>query len=243
MMRTLITNSLVQFNPTDEISAQYKTGSIGRAAGWEWFESMATHQHTTGFFGATPPATTTALQAGGTLEIAGAVAHSLNVGDIFSITGVYNVNPRTRRKTATLKQFKVLSALPSGTGTRTVNIQPPIIGPPSPYQNVDQLPAAGAALILWPGTQFQGTAPRQGVLGIGLNKLFAAMAGIELMMPAEGGVVNLARQRRDPNTGISIAIISMFDGILRRQINRIDALIGFGQLYHDRCGVLVASSE
>jgi hypothetical protein len=185
-----------------------------------------------------------ANQAGGTLTITATGNYSLNPGDIFNIAGVYNVNPRTRRPTTTLKQFKVIgSGLPTGTGSRQVQIQPPIIGPGDPYQNVDSLPALGAVITLWPGTNMVATQPRSGVLGIGLNKLFAAMAGIELMMPAEGGVVNLARQRRDPNTGISIAIISMFDGILRRQINRIDALIGFGQLYHDRCGVLVASSE
>src|SRR5215831_15368382 len=48
MMRSMINNSLTQFNPTDAISQQYKNGSVGRAAGWDWYETMSCHPHTTG---------------------------------------------------------------------------------------------------------------------------------------------------------------------------------------------------
>ncbi len=245
MMRTMITNSLTQFNPTDAISQQYKTGSVGKAAGWDWFESMSCHQHTTGVWAtvATGVTTSTGSQSGSTLTVACTTGDTFLRGDIINIAGVNNVNPRTKRSTGTLKQFKITASTTGAASTATLNILPAIIGPGSPYQNVDALPGNGVVLTLWPGTTMANATAKSGVLGMGVNKLAFAMAGVELMMPKEGGVVKIAQQKKDPNTGISIAALSMFDGILRRQINRFDALIGFGPLYQDRCAVLVASSQ
>ena len=245
MMRTLITNSLTQFNPQDAISQQYKQGSIGKAAGWDWFESMSCHPHTTGIWTtvATGVTTSSANQSGNSIALTCTTGDTFKRGDIVNFAAVNNVNPRTKRSTGTLKQFKSAQDATGAASAATVQIQPAIIGPGSPYQNVDALPGNAATLTLWPGTSMSNATAKTGTLGLGLNKLAYAMAGIELMMPSEGGPVKLARQKRDPNTGISVAIISMFDGILRRQINRIDSLIGFGALYFDRCAVLVASSS
>jgi hypothetical protein len=46
-------------------------------------------------------------------------------------------------------------------------------------------------------------------------------------------------QARDPRTGISVAVIRDFDPILRRWVNRLDTLYGFGNLYNDRAAVRV----
>lgn len=243
MMTTLISNSLTQFNPTDEISKQYKTGSIGKAAGWDWFESMSCHQHTTGIWAtvATGVTVNAAGQSGASITVACTTGDTVKRGDKINFASSFNVNPRTKKSTGTLKQFTITADATGAASVMTLSIAPAIIGPGSPYQNVSALPGNGDIVTLWPGTTMVNAASKTGTLGFGTNKLDMAMAGIELMMPSEGGAVKLARQKRDPNTGLSVSIISMFEPILRRQINRIDSLIGFGALYFDRCGVLVAS--
>lgn len=243
MMRTMITNSLTQFNPPDAISKQYKTGIVGDAAGSRWFKSMYCHPHTTGVWNTVATGVTVngAGQSGSTLNVSCTTGDTFKRGDIVNIAGMNNVNPRTKRSTGTLKQLKVMADATGAASTAALTISPAIVGPGSPYQNVDSLPTTGNILTLWPGTAMVNATAKTGVLGMCLNKMYAAMAGVDLMLPSEGGTVKLARKHRDDNTGLTLAMLSMFDGILRRQINRIDMLIGFGPLYTDRCGVLVAS--
>src|SRR5262249_8768026 len=155
--------------------------------------------HTTGQWASLTALTVSgANQTGSVLTIAATAGDVWRKGDIFSIAGVYNVNPRTRRSTNTLKQFKVMQTATAAGTTMQVVIRPSIIVYPSPYQNVDLLPAAGALVTPWPGTPITAGASVSGMLGIGLNPLAFAMAGIELMMPEEGGVVKVSRQQRDP---------------------------------------------
>jgi hypothetical protein len=182
-------------------------------------------------------------QSGNSLAVACTTGDTFKRGDIVNIASVYNVNPRTKRSTGTLKQFKIMADATGAASAATLSISPSIVGPGSPSQNVDSLPVSGNTLALWPGTTMSNAAAKTGTLGIGLNKLGFAMAGVELMMPSVGGNVKVASQKKDKNTGLSISVLSLFDGVLRRQINRIDALIGFGALYADRCAVLVASSS
>ncbi len=243
MMRSMITNSLTQFNPADAISKQYKTGIVGTAAGSTWYKSMYCHPHTTGIWAtvATGVTVTSSGQSGTTLNVTATNGDTFNRGDIVDIAGVYNVNPRTKRSTGTLKQFKIMQTVTASGSAAALTISPGIVGPGSPYQNVSALPLTTAILTLWPGTSMSNGTAKSGVCGQLLNKSFGAMAGVDLMIPSEGGTVKLARKQRDSNTGLTLAAISMFDGILRRQINRMDMLIGFGPLYTDRCGVLVAS--
>lgn len=243
MQQTMISNSLTQFNPADAISQQYKTGSIGKAAGWDWFESMACFRHTTGIWAtvATGVTVDTSGQSGSTLNVVCTTGDTFNRGDIVNIAAVNNVNPRTKRSTGTLAQFKIMATVTGAASAAALTIYPAIVGPGSPYQNVDALPLAAAVLTLWPGTSMSNATARTGSLGIGLNPAAFAMAGVELMIPEEGGSVKIARRKKDPNTGLSIAIISMFDPQQRKQINRFDSLIGFGALYAARAACLVAS--
>lgn len=246
MQRTLIANSLTQFNPSSEISQQYKSGSVGRAANFEWYKSMYCHPHTTGIWAtvATGVTVATSGQSGPTLNVACTTGDTFKRGDIVNVAAVNNVNPRTKRSTGTLKQFKIMADAVGVASAAALSISPPIVGPGSPYQNVDALPVAAGVLTLWPGTTMSNATAKTGILGITFNgKLSFAMAGVELMMPQQGGNVLLASQKKDPNTGLSISLISMFDGIQRRQINRLDSLIGFGPLYTDRAACLIASLQ
>src|SRR6185437_15269606 len=108
---------------------------------------------------------------------------TINKGDKISIANVNLVNPRSRRIPGP-KQVQTFTATQDYTLTGnadTISILPAIYGPGSQYQNVDALPANGAALTLWPGT----TNPngKVGTIGLMLAKNAFAFTGGKLYLP------------------------------------------------------------
>jgi hypothetical protein len=149
------------------------------------------------------------------------------------------VNPMTRRipGKATAKQFTVtsnLTAVGAGNAADVLNILPAIYGPPSQYQNVDVLPQDLAALTLWPGT----TSPngKIGTVGLGLSRYAFALVGAKLYVPT---AVESSGAAQDPETGISVRKVKAWDPVRSMQINRVDSLLGFGNLYQDNGAVAV----
>jgi hypothetical protein len=49
----------------------------------------------------------------------------------------------------------------------------------------------------------------------------------------------MASQTRDPQTGISVRFVRMFDPQQSKMVNRFDVCIGFGNLYNDQCAVRI----
>jgi hypothetical protein len=121
-----------------------------------------------------------------------------------------------------------------GAGADTLSILPAIYGPTSQYQNVNALPADGAALTLWPGT----TSPngKVGTVGLGLSNFAFALVAAKLYVPT---AVEQAGAAQDPQTGISIRKVKVWDGWRSAQINRMDSLMGLGDLYQSNGAVAV----
>ena len=224
------------FNPSSEISQQYRSGSIGKAQGFDWYESMSLWRHTAG----TWAAAVTVTSVGGNpqsnqLTVACTNGDTFNAGDKFSIANVNFVNPMTRRVlTSSVKLFTVLAPVVGAGGAAVLTISPAIFGPGSQYQNVDALPVAGAALTLFPGT----AAPngKTGAVSLAIHPDAFAMVSAKLEMPK---AVEISSQTRDPQTGIAIRFIRAFDPVQSRMINRWDVLYGFGALYPDNCCIAV----
>src|SRR5262249_30710201 len=85
-------------------------------------------------------------QSGSTLAISGMGTYALKEGDVFTIDGVYGVNPISYENTTILQQF-TLSADVSGSSTATLTFTPSIIASTdSQLQTVTSLPANGAAI-------------------------------------------------------------------------------------------------
>jgi hypothetical protein len=227
------------FNPTSEISRQYKDGSMGKMSGFDWYESVNLYRHTAG----TQAGAVTvngANQQGNTLAITCTAGDTFNVGDVFSIANVNAVNPVSRRVVtlATPKQFVVTApfvGLGGGNAADVLQISPAIFPPGSQYQNVDALPVNGAAL-----TPFPGTASPNGLTsmqGLALDRNAFAIVGVKLEIPK---ACEMSSYARDPESGISVAFVRMFDPIQRKMVNRFDVLLGFGNLYPDNCAVRLA---
>lgn len=230
------------FHPGDEISRLFKKGYLGQLAAAEWFESMSLYSTTAGTW-QTPAnvKVSGAGQTGSAITIVDTSGDTFNVGDIITFASVNEVNPKTRRSTGSLKQFVVTQAL-TGTGSDTLQIQPPIIGPNpdgslAQYQNVDSLPANNAVLTLYPGT----TSPNglSGTQNLYFTEDAFALVAVPLDVPK---AVEFGSGKRDPETGIMIRITKTWDALLSRYICRLDCLFGFGLLYPDNCACRIASA-
>lgn len=236
VMRALKKSGLLFLNPVKDVSKAFRVGIYGEADGFDLYESVSLFSHTAGTW-AGAVTVTAAGGSGSSITITATANDTFKKGDKFSIANVNSVNPMTRRKIgASAKTFTVTSDLTAaGGGADVLNISPAIFGPGSNYQNVDALPAAAAALTLFPGT----TSPngKVGTVGFALHRNAFALASIPLEVPkaAEPGTGH----KRDPETGIEIAFVRMFDPIQRKMINRFDMVLGNGNLYNDNCAVAI----
>lgn len=243
-VNTSMVPSLASFlNPSRQISDQYLEGFLGKLSGFDVWEDVNLYNHTAGTAGTAGAVTISGAQAGGsTITITGTVGETFLVGDVISINGVRMVNPQSRRVVgAEDKQFVVTQDLTLTGGVDTLNIQPAIVGPGAypagQYQNVDALPLTTAVVTLFPGTPApQG---KTGAQNLALHRDSFALVGVKLEVPK---AVEMSSQQRDPETGIAVRFVRMFDPVQSRMINRFDALLGFGNLYPDNAAVRMLSA-
>lgn len=228
------------FNPTDALSKQYREGSLGRLGGFDWYESMSLYSHTSGVLANFTSATlgSAAVDGATSLTITCTTGDTFKKGDVITVANVFAANPQTRRQTTsgTTKQFVITADATAVASSATVNIYPTIYGPSNQYQNVTALPASGAAVTMFPGTTFTAGTAKSGINGLAIHPDAFALVGVKLMMPE---AAEISVQKRDPNSGISVALVQMFDPIERRMVTRFDVLLGFGVLYGENCCVRV----
>jgi len=239
MMTTLGSNITTIFHPADEITKAWKEGVIGELGAAMFYESQSLWSHTAGTWAAAVTVNG-ASQSGTSLTITATAGDTFNVGDEFSILNVNLVNPMTYRipGKANNKTFTITQALTAvGGGVDVINFLPPIYGPGSQYQNVDALPATGAALTLWPGT----TSPngKVGTIGLSLTRQAFSIVGAKLYVPK---AVEEAGTAQDPDTGLSVRKVKAWDPVRSVQVNRMDSLFGLGNLYQDNGAVKVVGA-
>ena len=151
----------------------FEEARIGRYAGFDNFESVHIPTHTVGALGGTPLVNgasqnvtyvATKDTVGQSLITDGwtASAAILTQGDVFTIAGVYAVNPVSKQSTGSLQTFVVTADVSAdGTGDATIAISPQIITSGA-YQTVDAAPADNAAITIKTGSA--GTAYGQSLL-------------------------------------------------------------------------------
>ena len=227
MMTSLGSNITNVFQPADEIKRMWKKGVIGELADSTFYSSQSIYSHTAGTW-AGAVTVTGAGQSGSSIIITGTNNDTINQGDKFSIANVNAVNPMTRRAAGPLKPrtFTVTQAYTLDGSADTISFLPAIYGPGSQYQNVDALPANGAALTLWPGT----TSPngKVGSIGIMISKFAFAFVGAKLYVPT---AVEDKGQATDRASGMSVRKVTAWDPVRSMRINRMDSLGGFGNFY------------
>lgn len=136
------------FNPTPQISDQYRSGSMKNALGFDWMMDQTVLMHTPGSFSA---GTVNGAGQSGTTLTTNAITGTLKKGDIITIAGVNGVNRITDNSYGTARQFVVLADVAT-TGT-SISIYPALIpagpgGAQVQYQTVDVSPANAAVISL-----------------------------------------------------------------------------------------------
>ena len=74
--------------------------------------------------GAHTVTTTVSTQGSTTLAVTGTGSETVTDGDVFTVAGVYAVNPQTRESTGSLQQFVVTSAATATAGAYTLTVSP-----------------------------------------------------------------------------------------------------------------------
>jgi hypothetical protein len=239
VIRAVKGSSVTWMNPQPDIAKQQRTGMIGHADGFDFYGSNSLYTHTAGTW-ASAVTISGAGQSGSSLLVACTSGDTWKAGDKFSIANVNELNLMTRRTTSTAtagsKVFTIAADVTATGATATITFNPPIVGPGSQYQNVDALPAASAALTLWPGTSSPNG--KSGKVGLALAGSAAfILVGVKMEIPE---AVEVASQQQDPDTQIAIRFIRQWDNIQSRMTNRLDSLWGRGIALAEQCAVCIA---
>lgn len=141
----------------------------------------------------------------------------LKAGDVFTIAGVYAVNPVTKVALPFLRQFTVMADANSGasTGPAALTISPPIITSGA-QQTCSAAPADNAAITVL-GTG--GTSYRQN-MAFHRNAFALAMVPLEIP-PSKQPVAS-----RQSYKGLSVRVIPYYDGTNDVENWRLDILYG-----------------
>ena len=208
------------FNPVSTISKQFKSGLMGEGIlGYEELNmSQSIKQHTTGSrTGAHTVTTTVSSQGATTIAITGTGTQTIKKGDVFTIAGVYAVNPQTRESTGSLQQFVVTEDVTAAGGAyAAVSISPAIYTASHALATVDSFPQASAAIT------FLGSASTQYPQNLIYHRDAITFATADLVMPQ--GVDMASRQ---VHNGISLRVVRQYDINNDRMPCRVDVLYGY----------------
>jgi hypothetical protein len=229
-MATIANANTALFNPQSTIGEQYKTALMSQAAGWMWYEDQNVTAHTVGPLGGTP-LIDGAGQTGSSLLSKGwsmSAASRLKKGDVFTLAGVYAVNPQSRLSMGRLRQFVVTADVSSTSGgAATIPIYPALTPPnadgsPAQFQTVNASPADSAAITVL------GTAGTISPQNIGFHRDAITLALVDMEIPR--GAVEVERVS-DEDSGVSIRIVHYYDGTSDVSGARLDVLYGWSLIY------------
>jgi len=229
--RTLVLNPKAYWGITVGISTVFVNsvaepgfkGFIPNIANFEIFMDQNIPTQQTGNYGGTPTVTG-AGQTGSTLVTGGwtaSVTGLLNVGDIFTISGVNAVNPESLSATGSLANFVVTATANSNSsGSSSLSIYPPITVTGA-FQTVDSSPASGATI-----TVISGAANSNLTKNVGFTKDAFGLVTVPLIMP--DGVDFKAQE---VYKGISLRTIRAYDINNDVMPTRLDVLWGTATYY------------
>lgn len=215
-------NGLSAFlNDQDTVGKQYKNGTMGRAAGFKWSMDQNVNAQTVGPLGGTP-AVNGAAQTGSSLVTNGwtaSAAARLNAGDVFTIAGVFSVNPLSKFSTGKLQQFVVNSNVSSdGSGNATISISPAIITSGA-TQTVTGSPASGALITV------VGAANSVTPVGLAFHESAFTFASVDLQDVSNFGA--WGARVSDDQLGVSMRVARQYNISADTIPMRVDILYGW----------------
>ncbi len=207
----------------------FEEAAIGRYAKFDNYESVHAPTHTVGDYGGTPlvngaaqNVTYAASKDTGTQTLvtdgwSASKTGLLKAGDVFTIAGVFAVNPVSKQSTGRLQTFVVKSDADSdGAGNAALTIAPAIITSGA-YQTVSAAPADNAAITVVSGSANQSY--KQSML---LHPKALALVTRPLDIPGGEGL------KTSTKTGnrVTISVSEFVDGNTLDKTVRLDMLFG-----------------
>lgn len=202
------------FNSQSELKRQYEEGLMGRAAGFDWYETSIMPAQAYG---------TSAIP--GTYDINGAVTEgstsipvdtgtgTLRAGQHVTFANVYAVNPATLESTGVLRTFVVTADYAGGAGNLQIS---PAIRASGAEQNVTALPADGADVVVLGATGQTG-------VNLGFARDFVTFASVDLPLPPNK---DASRATIGGPRGLSVRMVNDYDTINDQFLSRVDILWG-----------------
>jgi hypothetical protein len=208
-----------------------RTGKLGNIGGIDLYKSQVTPTHTTGSRTNSTPLTEGTSQnvtydtvkntwTQSLITDGWTSSLTLTKGDVFTIDGVYMVNPKTKVSTGIKQQFVVKAAKTAdetASNPTTLTISPPIILT-GPHQTVTFVGVSSTDELTITNI---GTASTNYVQNMVFHKNCMALACVPMEMPQAS--VNGARKSYK---GISVRVLPVYDGINDVSKWRLDLLYG-----------------
>jgi hypothetical protein len=187
------------FNPNSNVSQQFREGLMAdNQLGFrEMYMSQSVPVITTGARNAAYLTNTPAGITNGDITLAvDTGANAMTAGDVFTVAGVYSVNPETKQSTGHLYQFAVRAAYAGGAGNVPIW---PALYKTGPLQNISTDVPDNTLLT------FVGTASTAYPNNLAYHRDAFAFASVDLVMPE--GVDQSAREVMD---GISMRYVRQY---------------------------------
>ena len=208
----------------------YRKGTVGMVGNVDTYMTQNVATHTTGEFGGTVKVdasiTTSTISYSDvkdtnkqTVHIDGLTSATATIkqGDVFTIAGVYDVNPVTKAALPHLKMFTVTADATAASNEVDLVVSPAMIWTGA-HKNVD---VQGVSDLNNQDVTFIGSASTNYAQNMVFHKNAFALVTVPLVAPP--GAVDVGRQTYK---GTSVRVIPVYDGISDESMWRLDVLYG-----------------
>lgn len=199
------------FAPAQAVGDQYASGIVEKMTGFKFDMDQSLPTITNGA-GASYQTNTPTFTSGSSTLAVDTGTGALAAGQVFTIAGVFEVNPDTKVSTGRLKQFVVGAAYAGGSGNITLG---QAIYTSGAYQNVSATIPDNTALTL------VGSASTAYPRSFAWHKSAVALATADLEMPK-----NMDMASRVSVDGLSLRFVRGYDVTTDNFISRVDILYG-----------------
>lgn len=201
------------FQSASAISSQYEDGLMDQMTGFRFKMDQSMPTITNGAGASYQTNTPSGITNGATAIAVDTGTGALAAGQVFTIAGVYEVNPDTKVSTGQLKQFVVASAYAGGSGNITIG---QTLYKSGPYQNISADIPDNTALTLL------GSASTAYVRNFAFHRDSIVLATADLEVPKGRDMAYRANM-----DGLSLRFVRDYNVLTDNFIGRFDILFGY----------------
>jgi len=212
----------------DIVHGMVRSGRLGRLANLDIYGDQNIENHTVGTYTGTPLVNDASFTNDTNVVafdgMTGSQAGALKAGDIFTMAGVFAVNPVSKKTLSYLQQFVVTADVATTAGAGSATVYPDLndgtTASTAAFQTVSALPANNAAITIL------GTAATIYPQNLGYHQNALALVTVPLELPDSA----VFKARADWR-GYSIRVVKAYDIDEDEEIIRLDILFGAKAIY------------